>query len=1442
MSSLSFTGERIVPEADNCEPNFAEKMRQEHICRYYFAAQFVKGKRVLDVGCGVGYGSRLMADEGAARVVAFDIDQDAIAHAGQFYAHEKVMFACASAFDFDFGEGCFDVVTCFELIEHVEQQDKVLRMIKRACAPDGLLVISTPRPLEKKRAAFHVRELHIDAFLGLIKTQFPYHRLFFENNHFSSLVTDSSPPPTLAPVYMRKQFTADQADYFICLASLSPLEPGRINSALVVNDDKYVLLLEHDVAALRSVETTLTALLKERDAEIDEHKMTIAELISPLHKSYLQMKFYALRRRGKQFFMTLKAEGLCPALRKTKNVILRRCHYQGKANNAPQARLFSPAADLVFVSGCGGPSQRYRVENIAAGLQELGFHADVLAGNEIDLLRGCRPLPRAVVFFRCADVNDVLYSPVVEFLTKNGVNVFCDYDDLVFEPDIVDRIDAVNRLTPGQRQEYRQGVEAYRQLAQRFSRGTASTRFLAARLESLLAPGCARVIPNSLNRAQLILADRLWRQNPAETPSGRLNIVYASGTRTHQKDFEECAPALARFLREYPNARFILIGHLDLPPAFGEFEERIRAKPFLPYLDLLAETAKADINLAPLEKHPFNDAKSELKIFEAGIVGVPTIASPADSYAACIEDGVDGLLAATEEDWYKALCRLADDADFRQSLGRKAREKAAARFSYTTAARIAAETYGLLPAAGTAGASPAHRHAPPETYDPARLDIAWVLPNLMPNSGGHRNILRAAHHLSLFGHRVALYIMNTDQSAQKLSEDIKSHYYPFTGAVTPYNGVIAACDALFATHWSTVETVMRHADSAAERMYFVQDFEPYFVPMSSEFIKAENTYRQGFYHICSGPWCERFLKRDYSAEADSFLFPVDRTVYHPRERVKDNKNIVFFAKPEMMRRCYELGLETLQAFHKLRPDVEILFFGSRNVDARRISFPVTTCSTLPTLDDLAALYANADLGLVFSTTNPSLVPYEMMACGLPVVDLDRGDNHYNYGERRDIALLADPRPETMARQMAGLLDDKKELARRRANGLEFVNTFPTEEEMARRVESLITRRFKKYSSGEKVSLVEAGVCGRRGLDLSKLTSYLRENGFNVSSDDGGGDILLFWGCAFNQSNEEASLKKLYSMESRYKKIFIMEGLAMTVPVESLRPRLSTEPIIIKMHEMEKLDEYFYRTVRWSESKEKNDSVFTPASDRTTWYIQTCRGCLDNCSYCGDKKVVGQLRSKPLRAVMEECRRGLAEGYAAIRLIGDDVGAYGLDAGSSVFDLLDAVTLLPGLQSLEIEEINIKYLIKDRTRLRDICRRGKFKFFCLAFQHVSDEILARMNRGYTRKEMEELLDILHEADVCIRFHAIIGFPGETPHQLDALLCFIIDKKLHAGDIFIYQKRAYTPAANFDGHFSRGAIKEKIDTVVHRLEKAGYDVGHHYLNDERLPDKICIERKK
>jgi glycosyltransferase involved in cell wall biosynthesis len=342
---------------------------------------------------------------------------------------------------------------------------------------------------------------------------------------------------------------------------------------------------------------------------------------------------------------------------------------------------------------------------------------------------------------------------------------------------------------------------------------------------------------------------------------------------------------------------------------------------------------------------------------------------------------------------------------------------------------------------------------------PQRLRIDWVLNGIDIGGGGTRNILRAAYYLEKFGHDVGLIFNLKGRDADDCRRMVHQHFYPLQGPIRLYDGTFRAADAIIATHWLTVASALAARASVREVMYFVQDFEPFFYPMSTDHILAENTYRLGLYCICSGAWCSERLKAQFGATADSFKFPLDRSVYYPRQRLKQNRNVIFFARPIMPRRCYGLGVSMLREFNRMMPDVEIILYGSALPDASTIDFPVTARGVLPTINDLAQMYSDADLGIALGTTNPSLVPYEMMACGLLVVDLSRPGAELNFGNRTDIALLAKPVPHEMAKQVCALMGDRRQRQARSEAGRRLIEQFPTEEEMARRVEELIVARL-----------------------------------------------------------------------------------------------------------------------------------------------------------------------------------------------------------------------------------------------------------------------------------------------------------------------------------------------------------------------------------------------
>ena len=168
---LEWTGERYLPWLEEASIGY------EHLHRYAYATQFVQNKRVLDLACGEGYGSYLLAKT-AKSVVGIDIDNNTIKHARNKYIKQNLEFKVGSITEVPIdGESLFDVAVCFEALEHIEDHQKLLSEVKRLLTPDGVFIVSTPNKTvysdePQFNNPFHVHELYFDEFRELFEKYF----------------------------------------------------------------------------------------------------------------------------------------------------------------------------------------------------------------------------------------------------------------------------------------------------------------------------------------------------------------------------------------------------------------------------------------------------------------------------------------------------------------------------------------------------------------------------------------------------------------------------------------------------------------------------------------------------------------------------------------------------------------------------------------------------------------------------------------------------------------------------------------------------------------------------------------------------------------------------------------------------------------------------------------------------------------------------------------------------------------------------------------------------------------------------------------------------------------------------------------------------------------------------------------------------------------------
>jgi 2-polyprenyl-3-methyl-5-hydroxy-6-metoxy-1,4-benzoquinol methylase len=177
---MEFTSERVLPRED------LWNLYQEHLCRYHFAKKYVQGKKVLDAGCGEGYGTDLLADL-AHEITGIDISEEAIRHAQKKYRKNNLSFKTLDCTNLKFLDEKFDVIVSFEVLEHVEHYELFLSGIKDVLKCGGIAIISSPNVLYSTRRnlpkhPFHVKEFEPEELRELLSLHFSDVRLFGEWN------------------------------------------------------------------------------------------------------------------------------------------------------------------------------------------------------------------------------------------------------------------------------------------------------------------------------------------------------------------------------------------------------------------------------------------------------------------------------------------------------------------------------------------------------------------------------------------------------------------------------------------------------------------------------------------------------------------------------------------------------------------------------------------------------------------------------------------------------------------------------------------------------------------------------------------------------------------------------------------------------------------------------------------------------------------------------------------------------------------------------------------------------------------------------------------------------------------------------------------------------------------------------------------------------------
>lgn len=657
--------------------------------------------------------------------------------------------------------------------------------------------------------------------------------------------------------------------------------------------------------------------------------------------------------------------------------------------------------DILFINGCPIKyCERYRVIHKMQELQAYGLTVDEVTPEQLneDIIK----YYRGFVIYRTAwDTN---MDRFVKLAHQNNKVVFYDIDDLVFDLKFTKDIKELKTFTKDQLDLYNDGVKRYGKMLDCCDYSITTTKIIADEMKKHVKDVC---IDKNIASLQMQKYSNLALKKVIRDEN-KVVIGYASGSITHNDDFELINKQLMALLDKYPNVYLKLIGVLAIPEELSKYGDRIITSPFVDYTKLPEVIRSLDINLAPLEDNYFNAAKSSIKWMEAGLVKVPTVASDVGNFHDCITNGYDGVLCKDNE-WFDALEKLILDREYRISIGENAHKTVYKSFTPNTSGKTVAD------------------------FIKSKLNpnICFVLPAANISGG---IIVATKHAIILKKNGYDVTMINLDKNTKQVNKLYDGS--DFVNVVSSLKSSIeSSIDQLVATMWFTVYWAMSYKGCNDVR-YLVQNREDgFYEPDTNEILDANATYfhLDGVKYLTISKWCQNWLKSDF--DTDSLYAPngIDLNMFPYKERKFKGKIKILIEGDS--KSYYKNVDEAFKITNKLdKAKFEISYLSYNGVAKEWYKFD-KQFNKIPH-EEVYKIYQECDILLKTSILESfSYPPLEMMATGGLNVVVPNGGNVEFLKDKENCLMYEQGNIDDAIEKIKLIVSDKKLRDKLIKNGL-----------------------------------------------------------------------------------------------------------------------------------------------------------------------------------------------------------------------------------------------------------------------------------------------------------------------------------------------------------------------------------------------------------------------
>lgn len=365
----------------------------------------------------------------------------------------------------------------------------------------------------------------------------------------------------------------------------------------------------------------------------------------------------------------------------------------------------------------------------------------------------------------------------------------------------------------------------------------------------------------------------------------------------------------------------------------------------------------------------------------------------------------------------------------------------------------------------------------------------------------------------------------------------------------------------------------------------------------------------------------------------------------------------------------------------------------------------------------------------------------------------------------------------------------------------------------------------------KIGFVSLG-CSKNQCDTEVMLHHLMEAGYEITPEETEADVVIVNTCAFIESAKKESIENILDI-AWLKENKDLKGLIVTgCMAERYREQVLTEmpevDAVLGVGSIHKIVEAVKTVLdnagkkdaeRYSSFEDKEacpmggDRVLTTGDHMA--YLKIAEGCSNRCTYCAIPNIRGKMRSRTMKDIIEEATMLDALGIKELNIIAQDTSAYGID----LYGHYALPELLRGIcEATNIPWIRLLYCYPDKitdelvAEIRDNPRI--VKYIDIPIQHIDDNVLARMNRHGGSAIIQDAIARLRREipNIVLRSTAIVGFPGETEEEFNALAQFVKDTKFERFGVFTYSREEDTPAYDFPDQVDEKTANKRLDILM------------------------------